>query len=105
MQKRDINILVADDNFANRSLLQAILGKTYNIIQAKDGQEAWSILEKERIDIAILDLVMPNIDGFTLLDAIHRHEKYSHIPVVIISANDNKQNQIQLEYREDPIAL
>lgn len=99
MQKRDINILVADDNFANRSLLQAILGKTYNIIQAKDGQEAWSILEKERIDIAILDLVMPNIDGFTLLDAIHRHEKYSHIPVVIISANDNKQNQIQsLDY-------
>jgi len=100
MQKRnDINILVADDNFANRSLLQAILGKTYNIIQAKDGQEAWNILETQRIDIAILDLVMPNIDGFTLLDAIHRHENYSHIPVVIISANDDKKNQIQsLDY-------
>lgn len=100
MQKRhDINILVADDNFANRSLLQAILGKTYNIIQAKDGQEAWSILENNRIDIAILDLVMPNIDGFTLLDAIHRNENYTHIPVVIISANDDKKNQIMsLDY-------
>lgn len=92
---KDIKILVADDNFANRSLLQAILGKYYTIIQAKDGQEAWDKLEEESIDIALLDLVMPNIDGFTLLDAIHRHDKYKQIPVVIITANDDKENQIK----------
>lgn len=92
---KDIKILVADDNFANRSLLQAILGKKYTIIQAADGQEAWNKLEEQEIDIALLDLVMPNIDGFTLLDAIHRHEKFKHIPVVIITANDDKENQIK----------
>ena len=77
------NILIADDEKEIIKLLRIYLND-YNVLEANDGQEALAILNSEQIDLAIVDIMMPRIDGYQLIEKIR--EKSRYIPVIIISA-------------------
>lgn len=80
-------VLIVDDAELNREILAEILGDEYNIMLAEDGRAALEILESSHEDIAVLllDLNMPEIDGFDVLKEMQRKDLMSRIPVLIIS--------------------
>ncbi|WP_416829070.1 response regulator transcription factor [Ectobacillus polymachus] len=88
-----INILVADDDDHIRKLLRHYLQQEgYLIFEGEDGEKASLILEEERIDLAIVDIMMPNKNGYELCEEIR---KYYDIPVIILSAKDQLNDKEQ----------
>lgn len=81
-------ILIADDSEMNRSLLTDMLGSEYNILEAEDGTQALAYLQNEgaKIDLVLLDIVMPKMDGFEVLAYMNRNDWIKDIPVIVISS-------------------
>ena len=90
MQGRE-KILIIDDSGMNRMVLREILKSDYDILEAADGQEGLNILERFRTDIALvlLDIVMPKMDGFGVLEHMNRDTSMKEIPVIMISGEDS----------------
>ncbi|MGN0416101.1 MAG: response regulator transcription factor [Agathobacter sp.] len=85
-------ILIADDEPEIRSLLRLYLeNEHYEIIEAEDGQQALDLLRREKPDLCILDIMMPKMDGFHVLQEIRRE---SNVPVMILSAKDADSEKI-----------
>lgn len=84
---KNYNILVVDDSTTNIVLLEAILEeKGYNIHKALSAKEAFNIISKNKIDLILLDLLMPKISGFEFLEEIRKNKKTTNIPVIVVSA-------------------
>jgi len=84
---KNYNILVIDDSTTNIVLLEAILEeKGYNIHKALSAKEAFVIIAKNKIDLILLDLLMPKISGFDFLEEIRKNKKTKDIPVIVVSA-------------------
>ena len=83
-------ILIADDSELNRALLAEILGGEYDYLYAENGVEALACLE-HRADVALvlLDVHMPEMDGFKVLEVMNRQRLIEDIPVIMISAEDD----------------
>ena len=85
-----IKVLLADDN--SKYLKDALPFYGYEVKTALDGVEALKVLEKEDIDIVLLDVMMPNMDGWQTLKAIR--SKYKHLPVIMLTAVSEDQKMI-----------
>ncbi len=89
-QKREqrYTILVADDSEMNRSILRSMLEESYDIIEAEDGLQAVAVLQQkeQEISLVLLDIVMPNLDGFGVLSAMNQYNWIDSVPVIMISA-------------------
>ncbi|MDE6060635.1 MAG: response regulator, partial [Clostridia bacterium] len=81
-------ILIVDDSEINRALLSDMLSVDFDIIEAEDGLEAIAILHEQEMDISLmlLDIVMPNMDGYEVLAKMNQTGWIKNIPVIIISA-------------------
>ena len=87
-----MNILIAEDEKDIRNLLKLNLEQEgYSVIAAKDGMEALDILQKERIDLAVLDVMMPRLDGFNLL---RRIRETSTLPVIFLTARGDDMDKV-----------
>ena len=86
-------ILIVDDSAMNRMLLSDILADTYNIIEAEDGEQAIAILQQpaSEISIVVLDMVMPKVDGFGVLEAMNENRWIQFLPVVSISTESSPE--------------
>lgn len=86
-------ILIVDDSAMNRLLLSDILADTYNIIEAEDGEQAIAILQQHasEISIVVLDMVMPKVDGFGVLEAMNENRWIQFLPVVSISTESSPE--------------
>lgn len=85
-------ILIADDEKEIRDLLRLYLEKDgYQVLEAEDGLAAVALLEKEEIDMALLDIMMPEMDGYKVLKRIRES---SNIPVMILSAKNQDSDKI-----------
>jgi adenylate cyclase len=84
---RPSRILVVDDNTSNRDLLSRRLQRQgHTVIQAEDGARALALIEKEALDLVLLDLMMPGINGYDVLVLLKRDPRFRDIPVIMISA-------------------
>lgn len=85
-------ILIVDDSRLNRLMLNEFLSNEYLIEEAENGEQAISIIEKNPydIDLVILDLVMPVLDGFKTLQIMRERNWLTDIPVIVVSAEDDK---------------
>ena len=87
-----MTILVAEDDKDIRNLLKINLKENgYNVIAAKDGKEAWDMMQTQTIHLAILDVMMPILDGFSLLRKIRES---STIPVVFLTARTDDIDKV-----------
>ncbi|XSG77413.1 ATP-binding response regulator [Herpetosiphon llansteffanensis] len=87
-------ILVVDDNPDARQVIQHILAaRDYAMSEAADGVEALALIAQSKPDLVILDLMMPNMDGFEVLEALRNNPNYADIPVIIVSAKDLDQQE------------
>lgn len=91
--KKHFTILLAEDNKVNQKLAVSRLEKRgYSVVVASDGQEALTLYEKQPFDLILMDVQMPNMDGFEATAAIREKEKNSgkHIPIVAMTAHAMK---------------
>jgi two-component system cell cycle response regulator len=89
-------VLVVDDIPANVKLLEARLSAEYfDVLTAGSGQDAIDICERERIDVVLLDVMMPEMDGFETCRRIKANQKTHHVPVIIVTALDQASDKVR----------
>lgn len=89
-------VLVVDDIKANVKLLEARLSAEYfEIITAYSGPEALSICDEDRIDVILLDVMMPGMDGFEVCERLKANPLTQHIPVVMVTALDTPADRLR----------
>lgn len=85
----EAKILIADDSKMNQQILSEILGKRYDYLYADDGVQALDLLHEHfDIDLLLLDINMPHLDGFGVLEVMRQRNWLQDIPVIIISSED-----------------
>ena len=90
-------VLVVDDvTVIRKSLIQA-LGDEYTYYEAANGQQALDILKTEasQISIIITDVFMPVMDGFELIGNLQENPVYSHIPIIVVTVSEERENEIK----------
>ncbi len=86
-------ILIVDDSTTNQVLLEAILQEEgYRTITAFNAHEAFKVIEKEKPELILLDLLMPEISGFDFLKDIKSRPHMSDIPIIVVSAIGSQEN-------------
>lgn len=87
-----LNILVVDDNESIRKLTTTYLSREgYYVITASDGVEALTVLEQEHIDLMIADIMMPNMDGYTLTSELRSYKP--DLPILMITAKESYEDK------------
>lgn len=88
-------IMVVDDSASQRMLLEAILKEQgYVVAVANDGNEAVAKSKSEMPDLIIMDVIMPNLNGFQATRAITTDEATWHIPVILLTSKDMESDRI-----------
>jgi DNA-binding response OmpR family regulator/two-component sensor histidine kinase len=95
LSKHPYAILIVDDNAQIISLLENILADKYMIHKAYNGKKALEVLEEERIDLVVSDILMPDMDGLLLCKRIKENIQTSHIPVILLTAKVEIENRIE----------
>ena len=84
-------ILVADDNAEIREILRILLtGEGYEVIEAANGEEALTIFENEYIDLGIIDVMMPKMDGFELVESM---KEFKDVPCIMLTAKGESKDK------------
>ena len=81
--------MVVEDDAPTRELIRRSLEKdNWEVVEASNGGEAWACMSRRAPSLILLDLMMPDIDGFEFLDELRRHPQWRTIPVIVITAKD-----------------
>ena len=88
-------VLVVDDQPEDRNLLRRIIEtqEGYEVIEASGGQEAIALIQQRPPHVIILDLMMPNVDGFTVLEAVKTDKNTRSIPIIVVTAKELTQDE------------
>ena len=99
LAKERQKILIVDDSEMNRSILTDILGPEYDIIEAENGLQAVATLQQkqEEISLVLLDIVMPEMDGFEVLQVMNEQRWIENVPVIMISA-ETRSSRVEQAY-------
>ena len=89
----DKKILIVDDEEDIRHLVRQMLYKEYDIVEAMDGVEAFAKAIAEKPDLILMDIMMPNQDGYKTCTRIKSDEETRHIPVVMLTGVDYELNR------------
>lgn len=86
-------ILIVDDALANRMILKELLGEQYDYVEASNGREAIAKIKEYQnsIDLVLLDLIMPIMDGFDTLEVIKENGWLEYLPVIVVSAEGDSR--------------
>ena len=90
-------ILIVDDKKVNRECLIKLLEDDYNILEACDGEEAIEILDKNRdiISAVVLDIIMPKLDGYGVLNEMSYRKMLPKIPVIVTSVDGDEASELK----------
>ncbi len=90
-----INVLIVDDSVTIRAMikkaLQICLPELGEVSEAENGISALARLTEKHIDVILTDINMPRMDGARLVEKLHTHQKFSEIPIVVISTDGSKE--------------
>ena len=94
---RQRRVLIVDDNKLNRILLKRILRLQYDVLEAENGRDALAVLrlEHEGISAVLLDIVMPDIDGYEVLELMREDDELRRIPVVVTTGQVEAEAEIK----------
>lgn len=112
MDQKLPSILIVDDSETNLVLLTAVLeGGGWPVRTARSGASALKVMHSRVPDLILLDLLMPGIDGYQMLEKLKSDERYNHIPVIVISAvddHDTREKCLQkgaIDYLPKPVNI
>jgi DNA-binding response OmpR family regulator len=87
-------ILIVDDSETNVFLLQKLLEEEgFQIEYAYTGKEALKLLDKKKFDMILLDIMMPGVDGFDILQKLRDEKKATSTPIIMVTAKDDYESQ------------
>jgi len=93
-----LNVLIVDDDFINRTLLKSILKKNptvSNMVEAENGSDALDKVKADSsIDIVLLDIIMPILDGVEFLKIFRGNPIFNNIPVIVLSTDDTRKGEV-----------
>jgi len=88
LEDKKSTILYVEDNPDNRSLIRRVLeAEGYLVVEAINATQALEKLEYNTVDLVLMDINMPDMDGYTLTAKIKAIQKFSHIPIIAVTAN------------------
>ena len=90
--KTKSTILIVDDIDTNIDILLELLGEKYDVLVAVDGKTALDIARKEKIDLVLLDIMMPEMDGYEVCERLKSSEETQNIPVLFITAKTDEDS-------------
>ncbi|WP_316745961.1 two-component regulator propeller domain-containing protein [Pedobacter gandavensis] len=93
-QEKKATILVVEDHAELRNLIKEALQDSYQVILAENGRIGWEKATEEIPDLIISDVMMPEMDGFTLCSQLKTDERTNHIPVFLLTAKSSQSDQI-----------
>lgn len=84
-------VLIVDDDAITRTLVAEKVGQ-FNVwtVGAEDGEQAWDCLQKRSFDLALIDLEMPNMDGFELIQKMSSDTRTKNIPIIVLTGREDK---------------
>jgi signal transduction histidine kinase/CheY-like chemotaxis protein len=88
-------VLLADDNADMRGYVKRLLSEQFNVITAKDGEEAFQKAVDFRPDLLLSDIMMPKLDGFGLLAKVRQHPELKNTPVIFLSARAGEEAKVE----------
>ena len=86
-------VLIVEDNIELLRLMKRLLQHRYHVLTANDGREALQLIQTNRVDIVVSDVMMPEMDGYQLTDHIKHNEIYSHLPIILLTAKTTEDDQ------------
>lgn len=97
MEKSAVRLLIVEDNDFYRDLFNRHLNQEgyQQVTQACDGKEAMDLIRSEVFDVVLLDVMMPKLDGYGVLEQLKKDDKLRHIPVIMISAIEEMESVIK----------
>ena len=90
-----MRILVVEDHDDLRNFLKSVLEDQFDVSLAEDGMIAWEIIQKRAPDLVVSDIMMPNMDGFSLCKKMKSTYETSHIPIILLTALSEKIQKLQ----------
>ncbi len=91
-------VLIVDDDFINRKLLQTLLKRNSAVtetIEAENGSDALDKIKSDpTINLILLDIIMPIVDGVEFLKIFRSNIKHAHIPVIVLSTDDTRKTEV-----------
>ncbi|MDD5895002.1 MAG: response regulator, partial [Prevotellaceae bacterium] len=90
---KDYTMLIVEDNTELLEMMARLLRKKYNVATARNGQQAWYIIQRQELDIVITDVMMPVMDGIELTRVIKQSADYGQLPVVMLTAKTNDKDR------------
>lgn len=103
------NILVVDDEPATLKLVESLLSSNdYGVLSAKDGLDGLLMIQSEKPDLVILDVMMPEINGYDVCYQLRFNQDYEKIPIILLTKRDQEINEkiskrVNIEYVPKPI--
>jgi len=103
-----VALLVEDDELVSRSIRRLLERNQIQVVAATDGQEALDLIDRTDFDIVLLDLMLPDVNGFQFLRAL-RHTGHEDLPVVVVTSRTDPVNHFwarrlgAMEYIEKPV--
>ena len=91
----DYRVLIVEDHPDMQRFINSLVSMQYDTLVARNGKQALELLEKEKIDLIISDVMMPEMDGYQLLDSLKSSDAYRHIPVVMLTALNSDESKLQ----------
>ncbi len=88
-------VLIADDNADMRQYLSRLLAERYEVVAVPDGSIALESIRKQSPDLVLSDVMMPNLDGFGLLQALRSNPETNTIPVILLSARAGEESRVE----------
>jgi signal transduction histidine kinase len=92
MDKKPQILIVDDEPYARQAIEMLLMKESYELFFAEDAHEALAQLDDEIPDVILSDVMMPNMDGFELCQRIKRNPKWNHVPIILVTALDSKQD-------------
>ena len=93
MAKQEQTILIIEDEPLNINILRHVLETDYHVLVAKNGQQAFRRLAQNTVDLILLDIVMPEMDGYEVCERLKAEENTRHIPVIFITSKQEEKDE------------
>jgi two-component system chemotaxis sensor kinase CheA len=94
--KQRKRVLVADDSITTRALIKSIVEEGgYEVVAARDGSEAFRLLQEQPFDLVVSDVQMPNMDGFSLTEHVRASPKLARTPVVLVTSLEGERDRLR----------
>ena len=90
----NFTILIAEDNPELRTIVKELFVQHYKVLECENGLTAWNAATEQIPDLIISDVMMPEMDGFTLCSRLKTDERTSHIPVILLTAKSSQNDQV-----------